>query len=378
MRMFQFHTAAGAAGVLLFLASVAPAQFRANPNQAGSQPTLQTQGMARPVANTPPQYIPPAPQAGGGLGYYGGVIQSPVGGYMSGAANVIDAQANFMQATQQTNLMQQDVKRSKLETRRAKIDEMLYEKAVLPTQEDLREEDRQMMVRRSLNDPPFTEIINGSALNILLGDATRMQITQRMMGPHVPLSPDLLRRINVSTGTTAGTVAPMAGAGNFKWPVVLMNPIYEDVRKDIDKYSYDAVKQVQSGGLQFETNQKLNTSITRLENDVRSHVEDVSMNDYILAKRFINELKTSTRALQDASAPALLSGKLAAQGNTVAELVANMNGAGLRFAPASTGNEAAYRVLHQSFVTYDSGLAQMFTAQMKPATAPPGGGQPPR
>ena len=51
--------------------------------------------------------------------------------------------------------------------------------------------------------------------------------------------------------------------------------------------------------------------------------------------------------------------KWVAKGKTVAELIQNMTAAGLRFAPATPGDEGAYRALHFALVAYDDGITQV-------------------
>jgi hypothetical protein len=50
--------------------------------------------------------------------------------------------------------------------------------------------------------------------------------------------------------------------------------------------------------------------------------------------------------------------KLAANGKTAAELVKYVSDKGLRFAPSTPGDEAAYRALHLALAIYDASLTQ--------------------
>ncbi len=50
--------------------------------------------------------------------------------------------------------------------------------------------------------------------------------------------------------------------------------------------------------------------------------------------------------------------KFAAKGKTTAELVKYMSDKGLKFAPATPGDEAAYRAVHQALAIYDVSLSQ--------------------
>ena len=46
-------------------------------------------------------------------------------------------------------------------------------------------------------------------------------------------------------------------------------------------------------------------------------------------------------------------------GKTVAELIKNMTADGLRFAPATQGDDGAYRALHNALNAYDSGIMSL-------------------
>ena len=150
-----------------------------------------------PVASS---YYPPSP-----YGYYPGYsYYDPYGGYLSGAADVINAQGQFMVSTQQAYLQREQVRQARLENRRRTFDEYLYERERRPTLEDERERARLENLRRSRNDPPVTEIWSGKALNDLLL-AIQQQQAQGRRGPRVPVDEDTLKNINVTTGANSGS-----------------------------------------------------------------------------------------------------------------------------------------------------------------------------
>src|SRR5439155_4101316 len=103
-----------------------------------------------PGAFTPYQYNP-------GMGYYPSYYQDPANGYLTGGAAVISAQSQFMISKQQQNLMIEQVRQAKIDTRRKAFDEFLYERDKMPTLEEEREKARLQERNRSRNDPPVTE-----------------------------------------------------------------------------------------------------------------------------------------------------------------------------------------------------------------------------
>ena len=76
--------------------------------------------------------------------------------------------------------------------------------------------------------------------------------------------------------------------------------------------------------------------------------------------RYLRELNQSMKVLQDPNVSNYFTGKYQATGNTVAELVQNMVGRGLTFAPAAPGDEPYYTAaLHAMLVSYDFALRQL-------------------
>src|SRR5437879_13857463 len=59
--------------------------------------------------------------------------KGPVGGALSGSADVINAQGQFLTSTQQAYLQREQVRQAKIDSRRKNFDEGLYERAVAPT-----------------------------------------------------------------------------------------------------------------------------------------------------------------------------------------------------------------------------------------------------
>ena len=81
--------------------------------------------------------------------------------------------------------------------------------------------------------------------------------------------------------------------------------------------------------------------VTQLKDDLKKqfYAEEIDCTAYLTGKRFLESLEGSVNRLQQPGASRFLSGQYAARGRTVQELVRNMARQGLRFAPASPGNE---------------------------------------
>jgi hypothetical protein len=275
----------------------------------------------------------------------------PVGGYLSGAADVINAQGQFMTSQQQAFQMRERYHQMKIETRRKNFDEFLYERERRPTEEDERERNRLEQIRRSRNDPPLTEIWSGKALNDLLL-AIQQQQAQRIQSSPVSLNEEALKHINVTTGKTQGSLGLLRDGGKLRWPLALVSSDYDEDRKKLNELAVKAVQQAEGGAVDGEILLAMNNAIQNLSVTLKQNKENVTANDYINGKRYLNELANTVKVLQDPSVANYATRKWSAKGSTVAELADNMAREGLKFAPAVSGDEGAYQSLHLALVAY--------------------------
>jgi hypothetical protein len=298
------------------------------------------------------------------------------GNYLRGAASVIDAQGRFMTSTQQAYLLREQVRAARLDNRRRVLEQYQYERANTPTLEEQRELRRQQEFWRSWNDPPMTEIWSGRALNNLLQGVQVARSEHGYRGPAVPLDAELVRRINLTSGTTAGSIEIFRRSEELRWPVPLRGEAFDNDRVQIDKLAPKVVQQVASGMVDAGAFDDLSQAIANLRSRLRENVQVMSSTNYIQALRFVNQLRDSPSALRDPAAVHFFtSWVITAQ--TVGELVDQITQKGLRFAPATIGDEAFYTSLHRSIVSYASGLPREslreLRAQFYSTTTPPPG-----
>jgi hypothetical protein len=330
-----------------------------------SQPTsgLQSDGgttaaLATAIINAPP--MQPSNYGSGGYGGYGGFgyIQSPSNGYLSGVADVTNSQGQFMLQTQQARILQSAADMSKLELRRKMIEQQRYLKSLEPTQEELRQQEIQANINRSRNNPPPTEVWSGKALNSLL---VAIQREQRggIVGPAIPLDQTVLRHINLTTGTTTAGAGMLKDLKRFQWPLPLMDDSFTPLRTDVESLAKQAADQAPSGQVDPRIIRDLQKGVRGLIDGLKAKVDDYSPTQYVQAMRYLREMNDSFRVLQDPNVSSYFSDKYRATGNTVSELVQNMVGRGLTFAPAAPGDEPYYTALHAMMVSYDFAVRQL-------------------
>jgi hypothetical protein len=314
-------------------------------------------GQPAAVQNNQP---PPGPQAsfrsvpqqiiyGPTSPYY--QYNGPYGGYMSGAADVINAQGNYLVNNQQALQMREQVLQSRQDTRRKTMDEWLYERAVTPTPEDEKERYRVEMLRASRNLPDPTEIWSGKALNRLLLAIQRQQ-AQGIQGPNLPLTEDIIKHLNVTDGTTRGSLGLLSNGTKLSWPDALQDAAYADNRQKVNDLIATAYQQLDSGPVDNGTMRSLKKAVDNLTVQLRRNVSDLDINDYTAAKDYLQQLNGTVQALQEPRSNTYINGKWAGKANSVGELTATMTEKGLKFAPATRGDEPAYTAMHQGLVTY--------------------------
>ncbi|HEY7312862.1 MAG TPA: hypothetical protein VH643_26095 [Gemmataceae bacterium] len=324
---------------------------------------------------TAPAVIPPPVINYGGFGAYGGQgwgggwgtqwMQNPYEGYLNGAANLTTANAQYQLTIQQAKSAREEARRSSLQTRRATIEERQYELSLMPDPEQIRQDQMARSLARSRNNPPSTDIWSGTALNDLMRSINDAH-TRGASGPDVPLSPEVVQHINVTTGVTYGGTGLLKDGGKLSWPYVLRKSTFNAERNKINEQLQTAVKQAQAGEVGADLLDTIGDSLKQLEQSVDARVEDLTPSQYVQAMRYVRELKNSYKVLQQSDVSKYFKPAWTPSGSTVAELIRQMTKQGLRFGPAVSGDESYYTSLHRSMVDYDVGLAQLRATAPRP------------
>jgi hypothetical protein len=283
------------------------------------------------------------------------------GGFMQGAADLTVANAQYQLTTQQARIVKEQANREAILTRRATLEQQQYEREgwldrIDP--EKAKQKDLERALRRSMNDPPLVEIWSGTALNAIFKDLKTAQ-SAGFRAPSVPLDPDMLAHVNLTTGVTTAGVGMLKNLTKFNWPLILRKGSYQEGRQKVEGLTRMAVDQVSSGNIDADLLDKLNEAVDGMETQVVNGAKEMTPTQYIQGTRYLHELKDSLKVLQDPNVGNYFNGRYRAQGATVADLVQNMSSQGLQFAAAASGDEPYYTALHQALVTYETRLRQM-------------------
>jgi hypothetical protein len=333
--------------------------------QSWQQPQPTTQGaaqltnpssMAAPVQN--PTFYNNVVTPIVGLAPY----HDPFGGYLTGTANLVNASGNFMMANQQAALMREEVTRSQIDTRNRIIQQRMFEASITPNTEDVRAQNELNRLRASRNNPPRTEIWSGDALNTLF-NAIRSARVVGLQGPVIPISEDMLRHINLSTGRRPGNIGMLRNGGNLDWPFLLQDDAFKKDRERLDELTPQAVEQAtKNGRVDPKILRELPVIVDRMTADLLAMVQVAVPSEYMDARRFLRELGRAYRLLQEPDV-ANYFGRWMPRGRTVGELIQHMIDNGLQFAAALPGDETFYTAFFNSLLRYDTGITQMVASQ---------------
>lgn len=358
------------------------------PNPIGTMSSSPTAGLSwsRGAFNSPWGY-PPIPLGGtfGSYPYspyspyspyypyspYGGWFESlsvnpDFGGYLSGSASVINAQGNFMVSAQQSRLIKEQVSREKWANRLRVFEEWLYEREKTPTRADEQARFDKVQLGMARLGSDLGAISSGKALNDLLKHLDKVPENAVPAGQFT-LNEDVLNKINVSPPLANGNSGLLKNEGKLSWPQALMGADFKEVREKLNSLLPDAIRQAAA------ESKVGNTSYTDIDNAVKAaygllqqKIKDMPLNQFNDGKRFLNQLEDGVKILAQPDVGKYFNGEYTAKGQTVPDLIKNMKKNGLKFKPATGGDDAAYFALFQALLAYDMATQSQLAAEPKP------------
>jgi hypothetical protein len=293
----------------------------------------------------------------GGFPGFGGVfLQDPMNGYLTGVAAVTSATGQYWMNIQQARMLREQSRQMSYDTARKRVElEAWYESRKMKTQ-DLVDNQVRTDLDRARRDPPMTEVISGKSLNDLLNNIRKLGRLSR--GPNISLEDETLKHINLTSPAVSGNVGLLRDGGEFRWPLSLQERIFDDERERLSRNIKAAVDSIKDSGKDLaRLLRDINADITALQNKIDDSTDDLTIAQSLEAKGFIRQLRAAASLLRDPQAAKYFNNSWNAKGRTVAELVDFMTREGLVFAPASTGDEAAYMALYYAVRSFESGLA---------------------
>ncbi len=240
-----------------------------------------------------------------------------------------------------------------LDTERKRIEFQRWLESTRDTAPKMRERDLATDLERARKNPPATEVWSAKPLNDLLRSIQASK-PSRVASP--ALDEDVLKHVNLTDGTSPGSVGPLK-EGSLDWPDSLKEPAFDKARARLARNLRLAIAQLKDREpLDNAQLKDIKADFQELNRLLGENAEDLSPAQYIEAKRFLNRLSESIRALSDPKAVNYFNGKWVARGKNVAELVSFLTKEGLIFAPAGSGDESAYNALYTALRNYEAAL----------------------
>jgi enamine deaminase RidA (YjgF/YER057c/UK114 family) len=308
--------------------------------------------------------------AGYGFGYGYGMMNTqwmmnPYQGYLQGAADVTRANAEYYRTIQQAKLTREEARRSYLQTRRAAIEEAAWEREQMPDPEKLRQQTLERELTHARFHPPLTDIWTARSLNALLRNFITLQ-ADGVKAPTVPLNEDIVKHINVSASSAHGSVGLLKNnGGDLEWPEPLNRSMFKENREKIDRLMKSTYNTLRSNNPPVDaTVADLQDAYEKMCDTLKGQVNDpnFSSDDYFEAKRYLEEMKDTLKALKDPAVTNHFNDNWELKAKNVAELVQFMSKKGLQFAPATDKDLSAYVSLYNAMASYDSGLPRLATS----------------
>jgi hypothetical protein len=307
---------------------------------------------------------------GGGYGMYGTQwMMNPYQGYLSGAADITRASAQYYSTIQQARLTREEARRSAFQTRRAMIEEIQWEREHMPDPDKIRQKTLERELSRARVSPPLNDIWDARSLNALLryliGQQGRLdtQPGQREREPNIPLNEDVLAHINYRIGNTRGNVGLLKDGGKLKWPLSLSGESFKEGREALQSLLINAYKTAEGdNNIDSNTLSDLRAHYKAMEQTLDANVNQMSLDDRMKAKRYLGQVKDSIDALKNPLLRKILTQQLKPNAHNVAELVRFLSKNGLEFAPASPKDEPAYVALYHALASFDRGMQRVASA----------------
>ena len=283
---------------------------------------------------------------------------------LRGVADLTNATAQYQVTMIRARLMQEELTRSRLATRRLIQEEIDRERRNIPNPEESRQKDLENSLSRARRDPPMTEILSGKSLNDLFNNLATQQ-AKGFRGPNVPLDEVDLTQLNLSPGDESGNIGLLKNlkqGDKLGWPTVLTGDGYTEARDKLDARLPDAVSRLRTQKPVPDSDVRdLEDSVKKMTENLNSSIGDLSPTQYITGKRFLNLVQDAITAMKSPGAINYFNGTWVAKGKNVAELVNYMKEKGLKFAAATPGGDATYRALHHAMIAYDANMTLIAT-----------------
>jgi hypothetical protein len=286
---------------------------------------------------------------------------------LQGAAQVIESQGKYMMDAEWARVIREQANQANLKTQKEKFDLQRYIEDNTPKWSDYQKKILAKRLERIREAATPGEIFSGSALNLLMNELGVKQFKKVEMGVIPPLSKEVLSHLNVTAPGNNGNMGllremalSLAKSEKGKepalvWPIALRQILTDEDMKKVQGNTWQLLKVVAAGENGLNLYADLDLAVEKMREGLKAQVLMVPTDQYLEAKRFLNELRDAIRILQNPTAVKqyLDYQSFAAKDRTVTEVIDHIIRNGLAFAPATQGDEFAYQAMYSSLASYD-------------------------
>jgi hypothetical protein len=278
---------------------------------------------------------------------------NPYAGVLNGYANVISASGQYWNDIQQARILREQARREAMRTNRMRVQQEIEYERMRPTALTQRARERTTAIEWARKYAPSTEIWSGRTLNVLLKSAIDSGRIDE--GPSIPLDSDTLRGINLKEKASVGNVGLLKNGPKLQWPMSLQEPMFDSARARFAKNLDEVLRQLpRAGGLQRKTYRDLQDDLKKLNEILNENVSNLSTNDWIRGRQYLNQLRDVVRGLSDPRVRVSFDRSWVNKIHSVGGLVRFMKDKGLEFAPAAAaGDNASYSALYLALRSFE-------------------------
>jgi hypothetical protein len=248
----------------------------------------------------------------------------------------------------------------------------MYIKANTPTFTEEQAKIAKTTLKRIQTNSSEPEIANGKALNLLLNDMARYPSKGSKVDP-LPLGEDVMAHINVSKGNFS--LGVLRNGGEFTWPVALQELFTPEQLRLIANQAKALVSGAEKGKVDINVLKDMRVEVDKVRHQLFKKLNEIPTTQYLDAVRFLNDFEDARVALERGEALTQVNfQKWAAGGKDLQKLVDYMVSNGLRFTPATQGDEFAYRAVYSGMAAMDvalNGLSGSMPSEAPPETKEP-------
>jgi hypothetical protein len=207
---------------------------------------------------------------------------------------------------------------------------------------------RKIQLVKSQTGVSPTTIWSATDLNVLLDD---LKAHPDRRGRDVALSEEVLRHVNIIPSKSNANAGLLRN--DRRWPELLLRAAFQEEKDQIEAKIPELVRQAKAGLVQAADLEALEQAVNGMRQRLAGMIQDVPDPQYIRAKRFLLDLQSGIKVLHQPDAANYFSPMYGPESKSVRELVQHMSKNGLRFAPATAGDEMAYLAFYQALANYD-------------------------